>query len=470
MPFVRRVLPETPIADLAAYRSSGGGRGIDAARRVDAGAVVDEVIASGLRGRGGAGFPTGVKWRTVAANRPPDAAATVVVNGAEGEPGTFKDRAILRVNPFAVVEGALIAAHAVGADEVVIALKTSFGPEAQRVRDAVRAATDAGWCADVDVSVFTGPGEYLFGEETALLEVIDGRQPFPRVAPPFREGIDEPGSSAQAEMAAAGGVTAEPPVLVNNVETLANVPAIVADGAAWFREVGTDESPGTIVCTITGATQRHGVGEVAMGTPLIEVIDEVGGGARPGHHVVAVMPGASAGLLTHDQLALPLSHESMAAAGTGLGSGGFIVLDDESDVVAAVAGASRFLAVESCGQCVPCKRDGLDLSRLLAALVANEADETDVKTIATLTDAVSDEARCALARQHEAVVRSLLDHFPDAVLGHVNRTAPRADALTVAELADIEGDTAVVDQTHLRKQPDWTYNDDDSGKWPAQRL
>lgn len=236
-------------------------------------AVVD---ASGLRGRGGAGFPTGVKWRTVRDNRSASQRTSVVVNGAEGEPGTFKDRALLRMNPYEVLEGALIAARAVDADQVIFGLKASFGPELQRLRLAIEEARRAGWTAGVEVVVFEGPNEYLYGEETALLESIDGRYPFPRLAPPFRRGVRETVESADdvdsgsnlpahVEMAGQGGEAA--PTLVDNVETLANVPRIIARGADWFRTEGTAESPGTIVCTVTGSTQRHGVGEVMMGNP-----------------------------------------------------------------------------------------------------------------------------------------------------------------------------------------------------------
>jgi NADH:ubiquinone oxidoreductase subunit F (NADH-binding) len=323
----------------------------------------------------------------------------------------------------------------------------------------------AGWFEGVAVDVFEGPDEYLYGEETALLEAIDGRPPFPRVAPPFREGIHEPDSSAEAEMA---GATDEPPVLVDNVETLANVPAIVANGAAWFREVGTEESPGTIVCTVTGATQKDAVGEVAMGTPVREVIDAVGGGALPGHEIMGVLSGVSASPLPGDALDTPASYEAMAAAGAGLGSGSFIVIDDHDDPVAVAAAASRFLAVESCGQCVPCKRDGLDLADRLAKLANNEADHADVKLIAELADTVSDEARCALARQHEAVVKGFLARFPDAVDAHLDRRTKPAEPVVIAELLDVKGGVAVVDEEHTRKQPDWTYSDEYSGKFPAE--
>ncbi|MBV8951567.1 MAG: hypothetical protein JOZ99_11875, partial [Actinobacteria bacterium] len=196
MPIVNRLLPELPVPSLDAYIEAGGGRALPAARAIDPGTLIEEITASGLRGRGGAGFPSGRKWATVQANRSPVVPSTVVVNGAEGEPGCFKDRMILRYDPYRVIEGALIAAYAVGADSVVIGMKRAFEPEIGRVRRAIKEMTDRGWLGAVTVDVVEGPSEYLFGEETALLEVIDGRYPFPRLAPPFRRGVDEVVESA----------------------------------------------------------------------------------------------------------------------------------------------------------------------------------------------------------------------------------------------------------------------------------
>src|SRR3954452_20999533 len=242
MTLVHRVLPPQPLLALEAYRKAHGGEGLDAARQVEPEALIAEVEASGLRGRGGGGFPTGRKWRTVAADRPAGQASTVVVNGAEGEPGTFKDRTILRTNPFAVIEGALIAARAVGADKIIIGLKKTFGPELTAVHAAMEEAKQAGWADGVDIVLYKGPSEYLYGEETALLEVLDGRLPFPRISPPFRRGVDEvveterdaaagSGLSAHVEMAGPSSAFAAAPTLVNNVETMANVPRIISRGA-----------------------------------------------------------------------------------------------------------------------------------------------------------------------------------------------------------------------------------------------
>ncbi|HEX6569067.1 MAG TPA: hypothetical protein VF015_07875 [Acidimicrobiales bacterium] len=288
---VNRVLPARPVADLDAYVGAGGGRALDAARQVEPEALIEVVEASGLRGRGGAGFPTGAKWRTIAANRSPDLPTTVVVNAAEGEPGTFKDRAIVRADPYSVIEGALVAALAVGGSDVVVALKEREPVELGRIGRAIDEMRDAGLLGDITVTVATGPDEYLFGEETALLEVVDGRAPLPRIAPPYRRGVVEvvehdddvdsgSGLAARVEMAGPGAGTVAPPALVDNVETLANVPRIVTEGAGWFRRLGTDGSPGTIVCTVTGDIRHAGVGEVAMGTTVRAAVEAIGAAPR----------------------------------------------------------------------------------------------------------------------------------------------------------------------------------------------
>jgi len=469
-----RVLDPEPVTSLDAWIAAGGGKALDAARSVGAETVIETLEASGLRGRGGAGFPTGTKWRTVATNHSPSVPSAVVVNAAEGEPGSFKDRMILRRNPYRVIEGALIAAAAVGADRVVIALKATFETEVMQVRVAVDEIREAGWIDEaLEVSVFEGPGAYLYGEETALLEVIDGRAPFPRVAPPFRRGVDEVGEdtaeAASTDMAGPNDNTAAPPTLVNNVETMANIAGIVERGPEWFRSVGTDRSPGTIVCTITGRTSRHGVAEVAMGTPLSEVIDEIGGGPAEGP-IIAVMSGVSNPLLPVEGLGTPLTYEAMQEAGTGLGACGFIVFDDTDDLVAVAQGVSRFLSVESCGQCTPCKQDGLAIADTLDRLRRSDTRNGDVELASRLVTTVADGARCFLATQQQLVVDSLLTLFPELVAAHADASLPEAEPVLIAAIVDLVDERAVLDESHLRKQPDWTYGDTWSGKSPADLI
>ena len=480
MTLVHRVLYPEPITSLTEYLARGGGAGLEAARDKTPADVIAELDASGLRGRGGAGFPTGRKWRTIAQFRDQAGYASVVVNGAEGEPGTFKDRTILRIDPYAVIEGALIAARAVGANEIVFGLKGSFVAEVERVRSALDEVTEAGWTEGLAVRVFEGPNEYLYGEETALLETIDGRYPFPRIAPPWRRGEHEvvetavdarsgSGQSGRVEMA--GADTGAEPTLVDNVETLANVPRIIARGAAWFRTEGTDESPGTIVCTVVGDVDHAGVGEVIMGTPLREVIELVAGGPREGRTIKAVLSGVSNPILTADDLDAPVSYEGLAAAGGGLGSAGFIVFDDTADLVAVAAGVSRFLAVESCGQCTPCKQDGVSLSRVLDGLCTSEISETDFARIPMLAATVADRARCFLATQHQTVIESIVAKFPGELDAHASGRAAPVEPRFVAELVDItpEG-VALFDERHRQKQPDWSYDAEDSGAAPADRY
>jgi NADH:ubiquinone oxidoreductase subunit F (NADH-binding) len=465
------VLDERPVRSLADHIGFGGGIGLHAARQVAPEAIVDAVMASGLRGRGGAGFPTGAKWQTVRSYLG-DAPASVVVNAAEGEPGSFKDRAILRANPYRVLEGALIAAHVVAADTVIVAIKESFEVERALVEAAARELAAAGWIDGVSIEVVLGPGEYLFGEETAMLEVLDGRAPFPRVSPPWRRGVDELGdgtdSAAGLELAVPDG--AVPPTLVNNTETLANIPGIVAEGPEWFRSVGTEESPGTIVCTVSGDTTRAAVVELPMGTPLRYLLEEVGGGARRGRRLAAAISGVANAFVTAAQFDVPLSHEGLRAIGSGLGAAGFLVFDDSADLVAVAAGVSRFLAVESCGQCTPCKQDGRAIADLLRRLAQNEGSDLDLVALADRARTVANEARCSLASQHEAVLTSALAAFGPSFAAHVDGTARPVSLRPIVPITDVDDDAVTIELRELEKQPDWTFAATDSGQSPADRI
>ncbi len=467
---VERVLDRRPCPNLAAYVAGGGFGGVEAARAVAPAVVIETIADAGLRGRGGAGFPTGVKWRTVLEYSSPEGPPPVVVNAAEGEPGSFKDRALLRANPYRVIEGALIACHALAASELVIATKETFATEIERLRSAIAEVVAAGWADGIDVRVEFGPSHYLFGEETALLDVLGGGEPFPRVTPPYRRGVDfmnEPGRDETPDLATNDPAGGTPPVLVNNVETFANVPGILANGAEWYRQLGTAESPGTVVCTVVGSTERHGVAEVPMGTPLTLAIDEIGGGPRQGHRLVGAISGVANAYLPVAAFDTPLSYEAMDEIGSGLGSAGFIVFDDADDLRDVAGQISRFLAVESCGQCEPCKRDGLAISATFDdpddAAAAGERRER----LAT----VADSARCSLARQHRDVITSMLDVI-DPAAGPAD--VPDSDAgaggrerALVLPIVDIVEGRATFDERQLEKNPDWSVGGADSGAWPA---
>jgi len=481
MVLTSRVLDPQPVASLDDYVKAGGGKGLETARALTPAALVEMVRQSGIRGRGGAGFPTAIKWTTVAANASEEEPAAVVVNAAEGEPGSFKDRELLRRTPYRTLEGALISAHAVGATKVVIGMKRTSPAVIARVEAAIDELRAAGWLGAVATAVHEGPPEYLLGEETALLEVLDGRLPFPRVAPPYRRGVDEvvehvddvgtgSGLSAHVEMAGPGHETPVPPTAVDNVETLAHIALMCAHGVDWFRSVGTDTSPGTFVATVSGATNQSGVGEFAMGTPLREVLETLGGGLPAGREIRAVLQGVSSAVITPDLLDTPCTWEDMAAAGTGLGSSSFIVFDDATSPVAIAAAASRFLAVESCGQCTPCKSDGLAISDALGRICRAEAEPRDVATVRSCIETVADSARCTLATQHHDVVSSILDAFPDALDTHAHNQAPAEELAHVSPIHDLSNGQVTLDPDQPHKQPDWTIGDRWTGKWPAEKL
>jgi len=363
-----------------------------------------------------------------------------------------------------VLEGALISALAVGAADVVVALKPG---EEGRVAAAIKEMEQAGMTGGVPVSVITGPSEYLFGEETALLEVVDGRPPFPRIAPPYRRGVVEVVEVGTVGMAGPGPETLAPPALVDNVETLAHVTHIVGRGAAWFRELGTPDSPGTIVCTVTGDVRRPGVGEVAMGTTVRQAIDEIGGGTATEQPVKAVLTGVSAAPLPAALLATRLTYEDMEAAGSGLGTASLMVLGQGTDMTAVAAGAARFLAVESCGQCTPCKADGLAIAGALEALCRGDGGAEDLDVLAKALTTVGDNARCNLARQQQAVVGAIVDGWLDEIVRRAGRLDEPVEPRLVAEVTALADGEVTVDEGRRTKQPDWTYGDDWSGSYPA---
>ena len=430
-----RVLDASPVADLAAYRASGGGNGLEAARRLGIDGVIDEVDASGLRGRGGAGFPTGRKWRTVASYESPDVPAIVVVNAAEGEPGSFKDRSILRANPYRVHRGRADRRARRRRRPDRDRHQASFAPELARLRRprSTRSPSRRLGRRRRPSTSFAGPSEYLYGEETALLEALDGRPPFPRIAPPCRRGVEEVVESDRRRRPRSGlGRDVElarrrrraprrPRRWSTTWRRWPTCRGILADGADWFREVGTDESPGTRRLHGHRARRaRHGVAEFAMGTPLREVIDADRRRRRRGP---ARLVGAVSGVANRAHPADAARHAAHLRGDAG----------DRQRASARPASScsttrptssrsppasSRFLAVESCGQCTPCKQDGVAIGVALDRLRRSEAQRTTSTWSTGACATVADGARCALATQQQAVVGSVLRLFPDPFRDH----------------------------------------------------
>ncbi|MCC7076874.1 MAG: NADH-quinone oxidoreductase subunit F [Acidimicrobiia bacterium] len=456
------LLPEQPITSLEAYLATAtGGRGVEAAHRAGPDGTIDVITASGLRGRGGGGFPTGRKWSGIAGQT--GSRHFLVCNGAEGEPGTFKDRALLRANPYQVVEGVIVAAFAIGAAEAYICLKSSFEHEIEAVTRAVQEFQTAGVCGDCTVNIVAGPDEYLFGEEKAMLEVIEGKPPLPRWFPPHEHGLfaASPQEGWEAGPHGSHRRTDEPnPTLVNNVETLANVPHILAHGADWFRSMGTDESPGTAVATVVGDVVAPGVGEIELGAPLRSVIDTVGGGVASGRRVKAVFSGVANPVVTTAGLEVPVSHEGFGAIGSGMGAAGFIVYDDTACMVDAAYRFSRFLWIESCGQCPPCKIGSGKITACLERIETGAGTDSDIAEIGGWLERVTDGNRCFLAVEEMRVVSSVLRAFPDEFAAHIETGGcPRPDRRPLPKLVDLGEDGATYDESFWRKRPDWTYDE-----------
>lgn len=459
------LLSDVPIDSLDSYRANmRGGSALGRAHELGQAAVIDEVTRSGLRGRGGGGFPTGQKWAGVAAQA--GTRRYLVCNGAEGEPGTFKDRALLRANPYQFVEGLAIAAFAIGAAEAYVCLKASFEREIDAVTRAVQEFQQAGLCGDCRITLVAGPDAYLFGEEKAMLEVIEGNEPLPRWLPPFLHGLfaTVPQLGWQAhdiETGTAGGGSGSNPTLVNNVETLCNIPHIVTRGADWFRSMGTPESPGTIVTTVVGDVVAPDVGEVEMGTPLRAVIDAVGSGVAVGRTVKAVFSGVANAVVTAADLDVPVSYEGFRAIGSGLGSAGFIVYDDTACMVDTAYRLSRFLSIESCGQCPPCKLGSSAITERLERIEMGAGDAADLDAIAGWLGHVTDGNRCYLAVEEQIMVSSIIRAFAEEFGEHLDLgRCPRPRRLPIPKLLDLADGVAVYDESFWRKQPDWTYAPD----------
>ena len=437
-----RVLPEQEIPNLDAYAEAGGGEGLSQALKLSPKEVAERVLQSGLRGRGGAGFPTGLKWKSVADSATDGSTVYFVCNAAEGEPGTYKDRILMARNPYQLLEGVLIGMYSSGASRGFVGLKERFLHERQRVVDARDEMIADGWPGADQVTVIFGPDEYLYGEESAMLEVIEGKLPMPRILPPYQMGLFATMQSPN-------------PTVVNNVETLSHVSHILAKGVDWFRERGTEETPGTMVFTVLGDVASPGIYELPMGTPLRTLVEDIAGASD----VMAIYSGTSNTVITSDLLDLPMDFDSFAEAGTGLGSGGFMVYGSQRDIVQITAVLARFLAIESCGQCLACKLGTGELYDRLDRLVQGTGTQSDIEEIRKRCVTVTDLNRCYLPVGASLLIASTLEAFPDAFSDHVGVASDPAMAVQVPKIVAIDHDTGAVtlDDQYYRKQPDWSY-------------
>jgi NADH:ubiquinone oxidoreductase subunit F (NADH-binding) len=364
----------------------------------------------------------------------------------------------MAANPYQVLEGLQIAAEAVGAVQAFLAVKRSFTKQIDALGRAIDEMTARKLLGTPPITLVTGPDEYLFGEETGLLEVIEGNDPLPRDVPPYIQGLfaTTPPAGWTPNVQPLDGAARSNPTLMNNVETLANVAPILRNGAEWHRSLGTSESPGVVIATVVGDVQRAGVAEVELGTPLSEVIVRIGEGVRPGRHFKAALSGVANPVITAAQIDTPIAYEAMTAIGSGLGACGFIVYDDRTDILAVAQMVSRFLYVESCGQCPPCKLGTGEVTGILERLAAGVGTEHDVEEIGARLVTVTDANRCYLGTQEQRVIGSLLRAFPEDFVAHLEG-APPPPILPVPKLVDVADGVAVYDERWARKRPDWTY-------------
>ncbi len=370
-----------------------------------------------------------------------------VIQEAEGEPATFKDRLLLRTNPYQVLEGLAIAAYAVGAERAYVGLKEAFRPEIEPLRRALGEMQDADALGGVPVEIVLGPDLYLFGEETGLEEVIEGRLPLPRVARPFVQGL-----------------FAKPPqdnpTLVNNVETLANVPHILADGSDWLRATGTDRAPGTMLFTICGDVRREGVFELPLGSPLRSLVEELAGGTPESRVLKAIFPGASNTVILPEQLDASMDFDSMRQVGSGLGAGGFAVFDDSACIVQAAYRYSRFLYVESCGQCPACKFGTGEVTQALQRIEAGGGSDRDLELILVQARGSTGGQKCALPTGESLLMQSLVQAFGDEFRSHIGRSCPLPRELPFHKIVDWDATAGrfAYDLAYTQRQPDWTYS------------
>jgi NADH-quinone oxidoreductase subunit F len=372
--------------------------------------LIELVKKSGLRGRGGAGFPTGMKWSFVPKNIPKP--TYLVCNADESEPGTFKDRLLIERDPHQLLEGMIIASHALRVKTAFIYIRGEMTLGAKRLQQALDEAYSGGCLGkdllgtgqDLDIVLFVGAGAYICGEETALLESLEGKRGQPRLKPPFPATVGLYGC----------------PTVVNNVETLSNLPHIVAHGAEWYVTMGTEKSPGPRLFSVSGHVKRRGVYELPMGVPLRELIFEHAGGMRDGHQLKAVIPGGSSvPVLGEQHLDVGMDFESLQKAGSLLGSAGVIVMDDSTCMVAAALNLLHFYRHESCGKCTPCREGTGWFVKVLHRIEAGHGRPEDLDLLLEVSDNIRGKTFCPFGDAAVTPVDSMIRLFRDEFEQHI---------------------------------------------------
>ena len=411
---IKVVLSDCGVVDpesLASYVANGGYKATDKVLKTMSPVEVTDVMTkSGLRGRGGAGFPTGLKWETC--RKVPSSQKYIICNADEGDPGAFMDRAVLEGNPHAVIEGMLIGAYAIGADKGYVYVRAEYPLAVERLSQAIKEATAKGFLGknimntgfNFSIKLKLGAGAFVCGEETALIASIEGQRGMPRPKPPFP---------------VFSGLWGKPTV-INNVETLANIAYIITKGAEWYASYGTEKSKGTKVFALTGKVKNTGLIEVPMGITLREIIYDIGGGIEGGKALKAVQTGGpSGGCIPASMLDINVDYESLAKVGSIVGSGGMIVLDEDNCMVNIAKYFLAFTQLESCGKCVPCRIGTKRLLEILERITKGQGREGDIELLERLSKDIKSASLCGLGQTAPNPVLSTLNYFRDEYEAHI---------------------------------------------------
>jgi NADH-quinone oxidoreductase subunit F len=414
------------LTKLDEYRAIGGYKALEKARKMTSDALIEEMGKANLRGRGGAGFPIGRKASLIARDSPKP--KYVVVNADESEPGAFKDRQVMNQVPHRLIEGSLIAAHAIESKDVFIYIRGEYLAEYEVLQAAVDESQAAGILGDVSVVVHRGAGAYICGEETALLDSLEGRRGQPRPRPPFPpvQGLYDA------------------PTQVNNVCTIATLPIVISMGAAKFAKTGTETAPGTAIFSISGNVERPGNYELALGTPMRELIYEHAGGIPGGRTLKAVIPGGSSvPALTPDQIDVPLDYDSLAELKTFFGAASLIVVDDRCCMVQLALRSTQFYMHESCGKCTPCREGTRWMVQILEKIERGDGELSDLELLGSINGRILGKVLCALGEFAVYPVSSYIAHWRDEFVAHIQQ-----GRCPYAGRSSIEGIVAPSEQHH----------------------